>query len=288
MSASADMLVSTEWLGANLRNPEVLIFDCTTRIVPDPATIYRTEAARAAFEAGHIPGAQFIDIQHDLSDNHHRCKFMLPDARVFGVSMERFGVFPEAHVVLYSAGDPWWATRVWWLLRVFGFDLASVLDGGAQKWTKEGRPTEVGAGRAHPRGRFIPRQRPELLADRAEVLAAIGNPAVCIVSARQPSQFAGKDGNSYGRPGRIAGSVNLPAASMIDPAANTFLPLARLREAFAALDIEGRRVIAYCGHGVAASATVFALAMLGYPDWALYDGSLNEWAATDDLPMAVG
>ena len=281
-------LVDTGWLAQHRDDPGLIVLDCTTRIVPDAATIYRTEAARDAFEAGHIPGAQFVDVQKDLSDNGHRYKFMLPKAADFAAAMTRFGVNDAAHVVLYSTGDPWWATRVWWLLRVFGFERSSVLDGGFQAWRREGRALETGPARARPGGAFTARFQPGLVADRDEVLAAIGNGAVCTVNARLPSQFEGRDGNNYGRAGRVPGSVNVPSAGLLDPATNTYLPLAQLRVRFARAGVEGRRVIAYCGHGIAASASVFALAMLGHPDVALYDASLSEWAADETLPIVTG
>jgi thiosulfate/3-mercaptopyruvate sulfurtransferase len=283
-----ELLVSTDWVEAHLSDPAVFVFDCTSLSVRKEGAAYRNEATSSVFEAGHIPGAQYINVQKDLSDNTHRCRFMLPRAEDFAASMERFGVHPSARVVLYSTEDPWWATRVWWLLRFFGFDYACVVDGGFQKWKREGRPVETGAGHARPKGAFVPRKRLELFADRNIVLAAIGAGAVCTISARAPAHFTGKEGNDYGRPGRIAGSHNVPAASLFDPDTNTYLPPEQLRAKFAHLELEGKQVIAYCGQGVAASADVFVLTMLGHPDVLLYDASLSEWAATDDLPMEVG
>ena len=283
-----DLLVSTEWLDAHLSDPAVFVFDCTSLSVRKDGAAYRNEATSAVFAAGHIPGAQYIDVQKDLSDNTHHCRFMLPRAEDFAASMERLGVHPNARVVLYSTEDPWWATRVWWLLRFFGFDYAAVLDGGFLKWKREGRRIETGFGHPRPKGAFIPRQRMELFADRRIVAAAIGDPAVCTISARAPSHFAGRDGNDYGRPGRIAGSRNVPAAALFDSESGTFLPSDRLRAKFAHLALEGKRVIVYCGQGVAASADAFVLTMLGHPDVLLYDASLSEWAAAADLPMEVG
>jgi thiosulfate/3-mercaptopyruvate sulfurtransferase len=111
---------------------------------------------------------------------------------------------------------------------------------------------------------------------------------VCTLNALLPEQHAGTGGNSYGRPGRIQGSANLPAAHLIDPATNLFLPAAELRRRFEAIDAFGKEVITYCGGGIAASADAFALVMLGHPNVKLYDASMSEWATDPILPMETG
>jgi thiosulfate/3-mercaptopyruvate sulfurtransferase len=282
-----EFLVSTDWLATHLDNPDLLVFDCTTRLRPDEKTIYRAEPSRKEFETAHIPGAQFIDVQIDLSDNARRYKFMLPQAEDFAAAMVRFGLRGGSRIILYSGADPWWATRVWWLLRYFGFDNAAVLDGGFQKWQCETHPVESGSGRQRQLGAFVASPRPAMVAYRDDVLAAIGDARICTLSARLPSQFAGRDGNNYGRAGRITGSQNVPAASLFDAERGTYLPLEQLREKFQLLDLAEKKVIAYCGHGIAASADVFALTLLGHPNVLLYDASLSEWADTADLPMTV-
>jgi thiosulfate/3-mercaptopyruvate sulfurtransferase len=118
--------------------------------------------------------------------------------------------------------------------------------------------------------------------------APIGDGAVCTINALQPQQHAGAGGNSYGRPGRIAGSVNLPAAHLLDPDSNTFLPPEELRKRFESVGAMDRQVINYCGGGIAASADALALIMLGHRDVKLYDASLSEWAKDPDLPMETG
>ena len=123
---------------------------------------------------------------------------------------------------------------------------------------------------------------------KAEVSQAIGDGAVCTLNALTSEQHAGTGGNSYGRPGRIKGSVNLPAAHLIDPATNAFLPAEELRRRFESVGAFGKEVITYCGGGIAASADAFALVMLGHPDVKLYDASLSEWATDPTLPMETG
>jgi thiosulfate/3-mercaptopyruvate sulfurtransferase len=283
-----EYLVSTDWLAAHLRDPQVAVFDCTTHLLPGPAATYQVVPGRADFEAAHIPGAQFIDLQADLSDPAPRLRFMRPAPEAFAAAMRRFGVNGDTRVILYSTANFWWASRVWWLLRSVGHDNAAVLDGGLAKWRREHRPIETGPAAAHPPGDFAVRALRDVMADKAEVLAAVGDGAVCTINALSAAQHSGAGGNSYGRPGRIAGSVNLPAAHLLDPETNTLLPADALRARFAAVGALDKRVITYCGGGIAASADALALVMLGHTDVRLYDASLSEWAVDPTLPMETG
>jgi thiosulfate/3-mercaptopyruvate sulfurtransferase len=241
--AHPEFLIETSELERRLGDPDLRILDCTTHLIPDPKITYQVVPGRADFEKGHIPGAQFVDLQADLSDNTHRLRFMKPSAETFTAAMRRFGVGERSRVVTYSTTTPQWATRVWWLLRVFGFDNAAVLNGGFQKWRREGRPTESGRAKSRPPGDFIVREERPLMVGKEEVLQAIGDDRACSINALLPEQHAGTGGNTYGRPGRIKGSVNLPAAHLIDPKTNEFLSPAELRKRFAAIGAFDKRVI---------------------------------------------
>lgn len=286
--AHPEFLVETDVLERRLGDPGLRVLDCTTNLVPDPKITYQVVPGRADFEKGHIPGAQFVDLQGDLSDKSHRFRFMLPAPDTFTAAMSRLGVGQGTRVVLYSTANPWWATRVWWMLRVFGFDDAAVLNGGWQKWSREGRPVETGPAQPRPAEHFVVREQRPLMVGKEEVLQAIDDGAVCTINALLPEQHAGSGGNAYGRPGHIKGSVNLPAAHLLDPATNEFLPPAELRKRFAAIGAFDKRVITYCGGGIAASADALALVMLGHPEVRLYDASLGEWAIDPSLPMETG
>jgi thiosulfate/3-mercaptopyruvate sulfurtransferase len=286
--AHPEFLISTETLERRLGEPGLRVLDCTTHLIPDPKATYQVVPGRADFEKGHIPGAQFVDLQRDLSDNSHHLRFMLPPAQAFATAMSRFGVGAGMQVVLYSTTTPQWATRVWWLLRVFGFDRAAVLDGGWQKWSREGRPVETGPASPRPPGNFVALEERPLMVGKEEVLRAIGNGEVCTLNALAPEQHAGTGGNSYGRPGRIKGSMNLPAAHLIDPATSAFLPANELCRRFDRVGAFDKEVITYCGGGIAASADAFALVMLGHPNVRLYDASMSEWAIDPALPMETG
>ncbi|HET6609043.1 MAG TPA: sulfurtransferase [Rhodopila sp.] len=281
-----EYLAETDWLANHLS--DVVVLDCTVDLIPDPKTTYIIKPAREAFEKGHIPGAQFCDVQKDVSDTSAKFNFMRQTPEDFAAAMRRFGVSDDTKVVTYSTGNAWWATRVWWLLREFGHDNAAVLNGGWQKWHAEGRPFETGPSSARSQGRFTPHQPRGLFADKPEVLAAVGDSGVCTLNALTAAQHAGTGGNSYGRPGHIAGSVNVPAASLVDPATNTFLNPDELRIRLGAVGALDRPVIAYCGGGIAASADAMILTMLGHRNVRVYDASLSEWAKDESLPMKTG
>jgi thiosulfate/3-mercaptopyruvate sulfurtransferase len=286
--AHPEYLVDTAWLAAHLDDPGVVVLDATTHLSPQPGAGYSVLPGRADFEKGHLPGAQFVDLQADLSEPGHEFRFMLPSAARFAASMARLGVGDATRVILYSTANTWWASRVWWLLRVFGHDNAAVLDGGFQKWSAEHRPVETGPGKPRPPAHFTARPPRPLMADKQEVLAAIGNGSVCTINALRPEQHTGTGGVQYGRPGRIAGSVNVAASNLVDPATNAFLPAEELRAKFAAVGAMDRKVITYCGGGIAASADALILTMLGHKDVKLYDASLSEWVKDPSLPMEVG
>ena len=287
--AHPEFLAETDWLAAHLGDPNLVVLDGTVHLIPDPKITYTVKSGREDFEKGHIPGAQFIDLQADLSAKHPKLRFMLPRPEEFATAVGGFGVGDNSRVILYSTTTPQWATRIWWILRNYGFDNAGVLNGGFQKWTREGRPVETGPARARPAAKFTVREDRKLMVGKEAVLGAIGDGAVCTISALSPEQHAGSGGNTYGRPGRIAKSVNVPAASLIDPQTGVFQPAAALRAKFDAVGaFDRKQVITYCGGGIAASADALALVMLGHPDVRLYDASMSEWANDPSLPMERG
>jgi thiosulfate/3-mercaptopyruvate sulfurtransferase len=281
-----EFLVETEWLAQHL--DDVVVLDCTTHLIPDPKITYVVKPGREDFERGHIPDAQFCDVSRDVSDTTQKLNFMRPTPEDFAAAMRRFGISNGSRVITYSTANPWWATRVWWLLREFGHDNAAVLNGGWQKWTAENRAIETGPAHQRPAGDFVVREVRNLMVGKDEVKAAVGDAGVCTLNALLAAQHTGSGGNSYGRPGRIAGSVNVPAADLLDPTTNTFLPAEELRCRMAAVGALDRPVIAYCGGGIAASADAMILTMLGHTDVRIYDASLSEWAKDASLPMESG
>ncbi len=281
-------LVGTEWLAARLHDPRLRVLDCTTYLVPDPALVYRIESGRPNWERGHIPGAVHVDVETDLSDKTSSLRFTVPSAPQVAAVMSRLGVEDGTQVVLYSADNVWWATRVWWILRAYGFDAAAVLDGGFRRWQAEGRPIATEPD-TYPAARFTARPRPELIARKADVVAAIPDRASCIINALTPEQHRGESPIHYGRPGRIAGSVNVPALHLVDRASGRFLPPDALAARFTSVGADdATRILTYCGSGIAATADAFALSMLGFENVAVYDGSLFEWVRDPALPMETG
>jgi thiosulfate/3-mercaptopyruvate sulfurtransferase len=280
-------LVSVGWLAASLEDPALRLFDATAHLRPSPTGPYRIESGRADYEAAHIPGAAFLDLAGDLSDPGSPLPFTAPPpealARAFGAA----GIGPGARVVVYSSTTPMWATRVWWMLRAAGFDDAAVLDGGLGQWRAEGRALEAG-GRRHPPATFIASPRWEAWADKAQVMAAIGDGAVCTINALSAAVHSGEAATNYGRKGHIAGSRNVPYASLLG-ADGTFLDDAALRGRFDASGaFERSRVICYCGGGISATMAALALTRLGHPNVAVYDGSMSEWSQDPAAPMELG
>jgi thiosulfate/3-mercaptopyruvate sulfurtransferase len=286
--ANPQLLVETASLAAMLADPALRVFDCTVHLLPGDGGGYRIDSGRSGFDEAHVPGAGFLDVPGELSDPESKLPFTFPSADRFAAAMSRHGVGPGTRVVLYSRSGPMWAARVWWMLRAFGFDSAALLDGGFEKWVKEGRPVS-GEPCAYPPARFEPRPRPRLVADRTRVLAAVGDGASCIIDALPERSYRGEGPTAYARPGRIASSVNAPFYRLLRREDGTFLPDGDLRALFASIGLRsGQQAITYCGGGIAASLDAFALVLLGHPDVALYDGSLSEWAADPALPMETG
>jgi thiosulfate/3-mercaptopyruvate sulfurtransferase len=198
--------------------------------------------------------------------------------------MSALGIDRDTLVVSYSGANHWWASRMWWMLRVFGHQRAAVLDGGLQKWSKEGRPLESGPARAVSAKVFEAKPaRQDMIAAKADVLAAIGDDGICTINALRPEQHAGTGGVYYHRRGHIKGSINLAAVQTVD-ANNVYKDAAALRRQFAPA-LSKPAVIAYCGGGIAATADALVLAMLGYDNVKVYDASLSEWASDAALPM---
>jgi thiosulfate/3-mercaptopyruvate sulfurtransferase len=286
-----EALVPTDWLEAHLHDPDLRIFECTTHLrpaAPDEGVPYHPEAGRADYEAGHIPGAGFLDLPGALSRQDAPVHFMMLPPGQFAQVMGRHGVGDGTRVVLYSRERVMWATRVWWMLYAMGFDRAVVLDGGFEKWVAEGRPVDREPC-AYPPATFTPRPRPGLFVDKDAVLKSIDDPGVCLINTLSEPDFRGAVPSRYGRPGHIPRSVNLPWPELIDPETNAFIALDEAAKRIEALGADrAERIVCYCGGGISATMGLFLLHRLGYANLALYDASMAEWARDERLPIERG
>ncbi len=277
-----DTLVSAAWLEEHLDDPDLVVLDATVIVQPDGSGGFLSVNGRPSYESGHIPTAGFADLLGDLSDGDSPYEFTMPSPEQFAAAMEALGVSDDSRVVLYDAGGSVWAARVWWMLRWIGFDRAALLDGGLTAWTAGERPLSTEPA-SRPAGTLTVNLRPELIADRDEVLASIEDESVTLIDSLPPAYFRGET-SMYARPGHIPGAVNIPVFSALDETGH-YRSLDELASIF-----EGERdgrAITYCGGGIAASSNAFVMTRLGFSDVAVYDASLQEWTADPDLPLEI-
>jgi thiosulfate/3-mercaptopyruvate sulfurtransferase len=284
-----DGLISTAELASILDRPQLRLFDCTTYLEPAPegsSVPYLAVPGRHTFEAGHIPGADFLDLQGEFSDQSTVLRFMMPDVVQLGGAFGRHGISGDSEVVLYSIGTPMWATRFWWMLTSLGFENLAVLDGGLDKWKLEGRALGTGPAKRYSPATFTAKPKPGFFVDKHATLEATTAPNTVVVNALGPQFHKGLEPSRYGRPGRVPGSCNVSAATLLDPATKAFIPLADAEMKFAGQGItRDKRVVAYCGGGISATIDLFLLHRLGYQNLTLYDGSMGEWANDASLPI---
>jgi thiosulfate/3-mercaptopyruvate sulfurtransferase len=283
--ARPEALVSTEWLAAHLADPHVRVLDSSYK---QPGI---TPTARADYEAGHIPGAVFFDID-DVAEPGTSLPHMIPSAERFAARMAERGIGNDDRVVVYDTVGLSSAGRAWWMLRLFGHRNVALLDGGLPKWRAEGRPLETAAP-AIPSRRFVARFDSALVRDKRALLAdlALARAREQVVDARAAGRFEGTAEETWPgrRRGHIPGSRNLPFDLVTDPKTRRLKSAEELRLLFAdagvALD---RPIVASCGSGVTACALAFALHLIGHPGAAVYDGSWSEWGLPDGPPIETG
>jgi thiosulfate/3-mercaptopyruvate sulfurtransferase len=276
-------LVETEWLASHLDTPGLVILDGSMHL---PTT---QRDARAEYLAGHIPGALFFDID-DIADEKSPLPHMLPSSTKFASRMKKMGIGDGMDVVAYDSEGLYSAARVWWMFRAMGHDQAQILNGGLKKWKAEGRTLEDGPPRRRTERHFTARLNAGLVRDVGDVKALIGSKTAQIVDARAANRFEGTvpEPRQGLRSGHIPGSRNVPFASLLN-ADGTLKSAAELGAIFAKAGIDAAKpVVASCGSGVTAGVIALALAILGRPDAAVYDGSWTEWGGDPSLPIETG
>jgi thiosulfate/3-mercaptopyruvate sulfurtransferase len=272
-----------------------LLLDCSDLAIrlatPEPPLVLDVRWALGGppghgdYLRGHIPGAQFTDLDTELSAPPGRGRHPLPDASVFKAAMRRHGVTSSRAVVLYDAATGTSAARAWWLLRYFGHEAVSLLDGGYAAWTAASLPVATGEEPEPIPGDFhaLGGAMPLLDATGAAAMATRG----VLVDARAAERYRGEVEPIDPVAGHIPGARNLPAQRTLTDD-STFLSPEALLQRFAEVGVRpGEPVAVYCGSGVVATQEVFAMALAGI-DAALYAGSWSEWITDPTRPVETG
>ncbi len=276
-------LVSTQWLAAHLEAPDVRVVDASYYLPHEGLD------PRAEFEAHHIPGAVFFDID-EIADSSADLPHMLPPPEKFSSRVRKLGLGDGVRMVVYDQRGIFSAPRVWWTFRHFGHEDVAVLDGGLPKWLAEGRLAEDGPARPQER-HFTARSNSFMVRDRDQMLANIESRREQVLDARSRGRFAGSEPEPRAglRGGHIPGSRNLPFNELLDPETQTMRPAEELRRHMEACGLDMRRpVVTTCGSGITAAVLSLGLHLAGHRDVALYDGSWAEWGQPGDAPVDIG
>ena len=274
MTETFGPLVSPEWLGAHLADPDLRVIDFRWYL--------DGRDGHAEYLAGHIPGAVFVEM-HDVSGETGPGRHPLPGADRFAAPMRVAGVTNATRVVVYDNASGSTAARLWWLLLHFGHARVAVLDGGLAAWPGERVNDDVRV----PAGDFTP--GPPLdpgVVDYAAVRDR--DPAAILLDARAADRYQGSFEPVDARPGHIPGALSVPWQGNLGPDGR-MLPPEQLRDRYRAAGVaDGSQVIAYCGSGVTAAHDLLALEVAGLPGARLYEGSWSDWASRPELPAATG
>ena len=282
MADDPKTLVSTNWLAAHLKDPDLRLLD---------ASWYLPEAGRNAkdeYNEAHIPGARFFDID-EISDQRSDLPHMAPPIEKFMSRMRAMGVGDGHQIVIYDGAGLLSAARVWWLFKLMGFETVAVLDGGLPKWKAEGHELEDMPPMVRDRHMTV-RFQNQLVRDVTQVSAASKLKDHVIVDARAASRFRGEapEPREGLRAGHIPGSRSVPFTTLLNDDRTMKSP-EECRAIFEAAGVDlSKPVITTCGSGVTAAILALALERLGHRQWSLYDGSWAEWGMFPTVPVATG
>jgi thiosulfate/3-mercaptopyruvate sulfurtransferase len=274
-------LISTGALARHLDDPALVIVDCRHELA-DP------DAGERAYRAGHLPGAQFLHLDRDLSGakTGRNGRHPLPAVDALAATLGRVGI-DSRQVVAYDQNTGVWASRLWWLLQWLGHSAVAVLDGGLDRWRSEGRTvTDVVTA---PRPTVFVPKTPVATASADEILTHLGDRTLLVVDARAPERYRGDVEPVDPVAGHIPGARNRPFSENLVPD-GTFKSPTQLRAEFDALlgGAPSCAVVHQCGSGVTACHNALAMTIAGFPDSRLYPGSWSEWIADRTRPIARG
>jgi thiosulfate/3-mercaptopyruvate sulfurtransferase len=276
-------LVSTQWLEENLHDPNLVVLDLRGHILPagEPPPHYFTD--EDAFNAAHIPGAQFVDWVRDITVDGPAHMQIAPSHK-FAALMTRLGVSKGVTVVAYDDFGGIFAARMWWALGYYGHTQAAVLNGGWKAWLAEGRPVTDVVPVEQRREPFEPRVDPAVRRTKEQVRALLGTDAR-LIDVRSPNEYRG-EASRANRKGRIPGAVSLPAKEDLNTPDGLLRDPADLRARFEAVGAEdGSEVVMYCNSGVSSSYGLLAYRAAGFTGGAVYDASWKDWANDDSMPI---
>lgn len=277
-----ELLVTTEWLAAELGKTDIRIIDATMFLTN------HARNARAEFETAHIPGAVFFDID-EVSDTASPLPHMLPPAEKFASRMQALGLGDGSRIIVYDNSPLRSAGRVWWMLTLFGAHEVAILDGGFAKWQAEGRATESGKPIVRHR-HFTVWADQSLVRDARQITDNLRAKTEQVVDARSAARFAGTEPEARAglRSGHIPGSKNLPFDTLLNED-GSYKSREAIKAAFddAGIDLAKPTVVT-CGSGITSGVVAFGAALLGHNKVAIYDGSWSEWGANAHNPVVIG
>jgi thiosulfate/3-mercaptopyruvate sulfurtransferase len=277
-----DPLVSTDWLARRLGRDDVQVLDGSWFM---PA---EGRSGHAEYLQAHIPGAVFFDIDA-IADLTVDLPHMLPTPQAFAAAAGRLGLRQDATVIAYDSFGVRAAARVWWTLRVMGFENVFVLDGGLKAWLAEGRPVEPGEATLPP-SVVTPAFRPELVRGLDEVTGIVASGSAQLVDARSGPRFRAEvpEPRAGLRGGHMPGASNVPFDTLLQPDGR-MKPATDIAAVFqaAGVDLAGPMVTT-CGSGLTAAVLALGAARLGREDVAVYDGSWTEWGGRPDTAIVTG
>ena len=282
--AHPEYLISAQELMQQLNDPAVRIYDTSVLLLAAEQG-YTSQPGHERYLREHIPGAGFINLSEDWSDTRSPYNNTLPQIDALAEAIGRDGISNDNLVVLYSSSHLMWATRAWWLLRYAGHTNVKVLNGNLAAWLDAGLPVEAGA-KAYAAATFSPSERADVFVSTAEMVAGMEE-GVCTVNALSPALYEGTGEFYYGRRGHIPGSRSLYFSDLLEN--EFFLPAEQLHQTLEARGmLSASRTLIYCGGGIAATLEAFACALVGQENVGVYDGSMSEWAANEELPLTLG